>query len=161
MFLPPKICLEKNVFSCIYASASCLHTYSLCSFPGRVQIGANLLPTGRPTHKDQMLVRQSPRLRWRHSSLLHTDTVVQPHSCCAEWPQRPRWTVLWYPMVVSRETRSSYVHLPKGHWFPAVHYVPHTVALYPARLSCLCGSPLRCNCAKSKEKGASVLLEVG
>lgn len=161
MFLPPKIWLEKNVFSCIYASASCLHTYSLCSFPGRVQIGANLLPTGRPTHKDQMLVRQSPRLRWRHSSLLHTDTVVQPHSCCAEWPQRPRWTVLWYPMVVSRETRSGYVHLPKGHWFPCCTLCSPYCSALPCQLSCLCGSPLRCNCAKSKEKGASVLLEVG
>lgn len=39
--------------------------------------------------------------------------------------------------------------------FPPGHYVPHTVVLWPARLSCLCGSPLRCNHAKSDEKGAS------
>lgn len=42
-----------------------LHTYSFCSFPGRVHTGANLLPMIQPTQQDQMLVRQSRRLRWR------------------------------------------------------------------------------------------------
>lgn len=100
------------------ALAVCTHT-CFVAFPAGCKQGQICCPQSSPPNKTKCSSGIGgdwgggipPACTWT-PWCSHTATV-------AEWLQRPPWTPLWYPTDVSRETRSSYAHLPMGHWFPS------------------------------------------
>lgn len=115
--LPLNVWLVKNLvfFSCFYASTFSTHTHFVAFLAGCKQ-GQICCPQYSPPSKTKCWSDRAGDWDGGNSSLLPMDIMLQPHSHCAEWLQRPP---LWYPTDAGRETRSSYAHLPLGHWFPS------------------------------------------
>lgn len=101
--------------SCFYASRFGTRTHFVAFLAGCKQ-GQICCPQYSPPSKTKCWSDRAGDWDRGSSSLLQMDIVVQPHSRCAYWLQRPP---LWYPTDAGRETRSSYAHLPLGHWFPS------------------------------------------
>lgn len=154
-FFPEMFDQKRIFFSCFYASTRFLHTYSLCSFPSRVQTGANLLPTIQSTQQDQMLVRYRRNLRWRHSSPPaqgHCDAATQP--LCRAVLETSMDTLV-VSQGCQQRNKEQLRTSSQGTLVSLLHTLPHILVLQPARLSWLCGSPARWNHARSDENGAS------
>lgn len=109
-------CLTRKEFvflSCFHASRFGTHTHFVAFLAGCKQ-GQICCPQYSPPSKTKCWSDRAGDWDGGSSSLLHMDIVVQPHSHCAYWLQRPP---LWYPTDAGRETRSSYAYLPLGQWF--------------------------------------------